>query len=169
MIVDALTRALQAENEYVSSKLEGERGNLTDPSETDLEALALHRGEVSKIVQQHEATLTRNRAFIEWLGNQRGNPQDPFEVGNFWVLKGIEDLAIWLVYDPKAPLHGWETFVTLDSPQVLGELRADEVLTLSTDCALYARLVGKDIRVGLDITVGVEGNDPDVMRLIEIL
>lgn len=168
LIVDTLIKELVAENERAEASLRRERADFEDPSEPDRSAQALYRLEVGKAMQQYEVTISYNRAFIAWLRRQTCNSSYPLAVGNFLLIELGEGEIIWLVYDSELQPQV-DVVVTLDTPPIKDRLGAQEVTTLSTKCPLYGFLKDKTIRVGADISVGVEGNTPVVARLIAIL
>lgn len=168
--VNTLLRELARQTSEAKERVQHERNEIREQSSaTDRDERCWeNQGTLDKIAQC-ERTIQENQAFRQWLERQHFSeyPQAP---GNVWILeKPCGDRLVWLICDPLAMRPGEKVYITINFDALCKEFGASEVLTLSITCPLFRRLVGKDIRVGADITVGVEGNDKEVMRLLAVL
>jgi hypothetical protein len=169
-IVNEVLGYFRGKVESNNKRIASERELLREPScETDRDELVEHRRLTMEVIASREADSANSLAFVAWLERQNHDGNDPLAPGNIWVLQTETERMIWIVYDPNAARPGVEVFVTVSDAGLHQRLDVDQVVTLTVNCPLYERLEGKTFREGAEIEIGVEGNDPEIIRLVRIL
>jgi hypothetical protein len=169
-IVNEVLGYFRGKVESNNKRIASEREQLREPScETDRDELVEHRRLALEVIASREVDRANSLAFVAWLERQNFDGNNPLAPGNIWVLQTEMERMIWIVYDPKDVRPGMEVYVTINDANLHQRLSVDQIVTLTVNCPLYERLEGKTFGEGAEIEIGVEGNDPEIIRLVRIL
>ncbi len=168
VVVEAIVATLAREAEANRQRLAQVRQDLRLADETDRDAVSLGIAEAGGQIAIYKRVIADNEAFNHWLANQ-GRGEGPVDPGNIWVVEVAGQREVWLFYDPDDAGNGAPLHVSLNDRGIETQLGIQRVATISSCCALYEWLAAQDIRPGAHITFSVEGNDPLVFTLEEIL
>lgn len=110
--------------------------------------------------------------FFDWFKCRHRDLRDDFAPGNIMMVESREGKEIWIFYDPKGLVQGLNIPAPLDDSILVSlakKFDVSEVILMGVGCEYYKRIRDKIIRNGSEIKIGVEGNDPEVDRVIAIL